>query len=154
VAGPVIAVQTQKWVEWASETRRLKRWIFYSLMSNRATRLNEDYIKALNLIDLEFRPSKWQPKLNEAVIAKWRILFGKLSNAPEDALDRPLNIAWNLRCNDKLIDLLSAMSIALGFKRNCAEESTTLRARWIASKCSLAYSMDSERFLREGPRFP
>jgi hypothetical protein len=116
VAGPVIAVQTQKWVEWASETRRRKHWIFYSLMSNRATRLNEDYIRALNLIDLEFRPSKWRPKRNEVVIAKWRVLLGELSHAPEDPLDRPLNVAWNLRCSDKLIELLSAMSAALGFK--------------------------------------
>jgi hypothetical protein len=116
LAGPVVAVQTQKWIEWASETRRRKSWIFYSLMSNRATQLNDDYIKALNLIDLEFRPGRWRPKLNEAVIAKWRILFGELSNAPADPLDRPLNIAWNLRCSDRLIDLLSAMSAALGFK--------------------------------------
>jgi hypothetical protein len=116
LAGPVIAVQTQKWVEWASENSKRKRWIFYSLMANRATRLNDEYIKALNLIDLEFRPTRLRPGLNEKVISSWRILFGELSNAPADPLDRPLNIAWNIRCNDKLIDLLSAMSAALSFK--------------------------------------
>src|SRR5258708_33709175 len=44
LGGPVLAVQTQKFIERASENRRQKLAIFATLMANRATRLNDDYI--------------------------------------------------------------------------------------------------------------
>lgn len=47
VAGPVVAVQTQKWIERATENRRRRYWIFNALMANRATRLADDYVKRL-----------------------------------------------------------------------------------------------------------
>ena len=56
VAGPVIAVQTQKWIERASENRNRKRLIFEVMMANRATRLSDDHVKAVNMIDLAFLP--------------------------------------------------------------------------------------------------
>ncbi|WP_422109676.1 DUF6680 family protein [Bradyrhizobium elkanii] len=58
MAGPVVAVQTQKWIERASERGKRRQWIFTSLMANRATRLNDDYVRALNSIDLEFSPKR------------------------------------------------------------------------------------------------
>lgn len=121
LAGPIIAVQTQKWIERASENSRRKLWIFYSLMGNRATRLADDYIKALNLIDLEFRPTYWHGEKNKKVISTWRTLFGELTNPPMPALDPVTNIAWNQRCSDRLVDLLSAMSKALGFDHSDEE---------------------------------
>jgi len=59
VAGPILAVQAQKWIERAGERRRARRAIFHALMSNRATRLHDDFVKALNLIDLEFSPARF-----------------------------------------------------------------------------------------------
>ncbi|MGZ8308564.1 MAG: DUF6680 family protein [Rhodoplanes sp.] len=53
LAGPIVAVQTQKWIERATENRLRKYAIFNALMANRATRLADDYVKALNLIDIE-----------------------------------------------------------------------------------------------------
>ncbi len=50
LGGPVLAVQTQKFIERASENRRQKLAIFAALMANRATRLNDDYIRALALL--------------------------------------------------------------------------------------------------------
>jgi hypothetical protein len=56
VAGPVIAVQTQKWIERATENQNRKRLIFQVMMANRATRLSDDHVKAVNMIDLAFLP--------------------------------------------------------------------------------------------------
>ena len=61
ILGPVVAVQTQKFIERATENRRRKRQIFIGLMANRATRLNDDYVRALNMIDIEFLPGWWRP---------------------------------------------------------------------------------------------
>ena len=54
LGGPVLAVQTQKFIERAGENRRQKLAIFATLMANRATRLNDDYIRALNSFELRF----------------------------------------------------------------------------------------------------
>jgi len=39
--GPILAVQAQKWVERATESRR-RKWIFETIMANRATRVKEE----------------------------------------------------------------------------------------------------------------
>ena len=74
IAGPILAVQAQKWVERATERRRARRSIFHALMSNRATRLNDDFVRALNLIDLEFSQGKGGSK-DRDVINAWRSLL-------------------------------------------------------------------------------
>ncbi|MDE5454028.1 hypothetical protein GWE18_14350 [Bradyrhizobium sp. CSA112] len=50
------------------------------------------------------------------VIDAWRALFGELGNGPP-ADNQDLNVvrAWNDRVADRLVDLLSAMSTALGY---------------------------------------
>lgn len=116
LAGPVIAVQTQKWIERASERSRRRQWIFTALMANRATQLSDDYVKALNLIDLEFAPGRFRGEADRKVINAWRALFGELGAGPApDNDDLNLLRAWNARVSDRLVDLLSAMSTALGF---------------------------------------
>jgi hypothetical protein len=115
----VIAVQTQKFIERASENRRQKYWIFTALMANRATRLNDDYVRALNSIDLVFLPRWWRPQ-NRKVVDAWRALFGGLHNAPTTD-DPNANMLWTQRCDDRLVELLLAMSRALRY-RFTAEE--------------------------------
>ena len=116
LAGPIIAVQTQKWIERGSERGRRRQWIFVSLMANRATRLNDDYVKALNLIDLEFAPKRFGGSADRRVIDAWRVLFGHLAHgAPPDDADAATLGAWNGRVTDLLVDLLSVMSTALGY---------------------------------------
>jgi hypothetical protein len=51
IAGPIIAVQIQKWIERVSERAKRRQWIFTALMANRASRLNDDYVRTLKLID-------------------------------------------------------------------------------------------------------
>lgn len=116
VARPILAVQAQKWVERATERRRARRAIFHVLMSNRATRLNEDYVRALNLIDLEFSPKMFGGAKDRQVIDAWRSLFGELHNAPADGASEVDNKAWNQRIDDRLVSLLLAMSKALGYR--------------------------------------
>jgi len=122
LGGPVIAVQTQKFIERATENRRRKLMIFTALMANRATRLADDYVKAINLIDIEFLPSRWFPAKNRTVINAWRALFGELNHGlAQGETDQSKIAAWNNRCDDRLVDLLLSMSTALGYRFSSEE---------------------------------
>jgi hypothetical protein len=99
LGGPVIAVQTQKFIEGASENRRRKLAIFAALMANRATRFSDDYIRALNSIELGFLPRWWAPQ-NRNVINMWRTLLGeRLARWPRYW---PLYFGFGLRCSTSL----------------------------------------------------
>ncbi len=113
VAGPILAVQAQKWIERAGERRKARRAVFHALMSNRATRLHDDFVRALNLIDLEFSSGK--SAKDKAVINNWRALFGEYHQAPPDSAPIEEMRAWNERISDRLVSLLSAMATALGY---------------------------------------
>jgi hypothetical protein len=122
LAGPIIAVQTQKFIERASERGKRRQLIFTALMANRATRLHEDFIRALNLIDLEFSAKRFGGAADRKVLDAWKALFGELSNGPsDDNEDINLARAWNDRVSDRLVDLLSAMSTALGYTFSAEE---------------------------------
>jgi hypothetical protein len=54
LAGPVLAVQAQKWVEGVREYRNRKLWVFSTLMATRAARLSLDHVRALNMIEMAF----------------------------------------------------------------------------------------------------
>ncbi|MDR5729800.1 MAG: hypothetical protein RB191_20495 [Terriglobia bacterium] len=54
LVGPLAAVVTQLWFESRRERRRQKHWVFHTLMSNRRTVLNPDFVRALNSIDVVF----------------------------------------------------------------------------------------------------
>jgi hypothetical protein len=70
VAGPILAVQAQKWVERATEKRRQRLLIFTTLMTTRATRLAADHVQALNMIDLLFSDKNTKDK---TVLDAWRL---------------------------------------------------------------------------------
>jgi hypothetical protein len=113
LAGPVLAVQVQKYIERVAEKKNRRVRIFEALMTNRATRLSDAYVQALNQIDLEYTVGR--NKADKQVVDNWRSLFGELNNAPVyDPAHPAVTIAWIERCNDRLNDLLVAMSKALG----------------------------------------
>src|SRR5262245_32713018 len=85
LAGPVLAVQAQKWIERASEKRRQRVEIFHTLMTNRATRLSDPYIQALNRIDLEFGQKSWWGGRDKSVTDAWRALRATTSRDPVGA---------------------------------------------------------------------
>ena len=120
IVGPILAVRAQKWIERATESRRRRRWIFDTIMANRATRLADENIRALNAIDLEYRPRLTPSKKDRAVVSAWRSLFGELTQGLRDAGPKPqppaVVHAWNERCNDLYVRLESAMCAVLGFR--------------------------------------
>lgn len=115
IAGPILAVQTQKWIERATEKRRARIQIFHALMANRATRLNDDFVRALNQIDLEFSRRRFGGTKDRAVINAWRALFGEYQQGSIDFPNDAATQAWAQRVDDRLVVLLSAMANSLGY---------------------------------------
>jgi len=120
IAGPVLAVQAQKVVERATQRRRQKLKIFYVLMSTRAARVSADHVQALNQIDLEFSGARffnlvqWQTPKERAVVDAWRLYCDKLSQRLTEETEAAIQ-GWTQTCDDLFMDLLLALSKALGF---------------------------------------
>jgi hypothetical protein len=114
LAGPVLAVQAQKWVERATEKRRRKLQIFYTLMATRGTRLSPEHIQALNTIELEFGRGRFRGAKEKAVIDTWRIYFDRL-NEKVNETDPAALATWHNRNDDAFVELMYAMSQALKY---------------------------------------
>lgn len=113
--GPIFAVQTQKYIEIKRESKNRKLRIFHTLMSTRATMLSQDHVAALNMIDIGFYK-------NKKVINAWKVYYDHLNNQSPI----PNIVAWNEKCIDLLVDLLSTMAQYLEYdfdkvqlKRGC-----------------------------------
>jgi hypothetical protein len=108
IAGPILAVQAQKWIERRREERLRKVFLFRELMGTRAARLSARHVEALNLIDLEYSPAKSKQKpVHEA----WRLYLDALGikNDPDNQ-----QIIFERR-ERAFIDLMYEMSKYLGF---------------------------------------
>jgi hypothetical protein len=110
--GPVLAVQAQKFLERAREKRTRKLQIFSTLMTTRATRVASNHVEALNAIELTFDPKK---RAEKAVIDALRVYYDKLNEGAGDKPDQHTLRVWSERCQDLFIELLLAMSKALGY---------------------------------------
>jgi len=121
LAGPVLAVQAQKWVERARENRERRSRLFYTLMGTRAARVSPEHVRALNMIDLEFYGRqffgfRFQMPSEKAVINAWRIYQDHLNQPPNDRGDPPQGWpAWTARGDELFTELLYFISYALGF---------------------------------------
>lgn len=115
LAGPVLAVQTQKFIERAGDRKRRRQAVFIALMANRATRISPEFVKALNLIDIEFLPGRFGGAKDRKVLDAWHELFGELTHGTTLGADQTSINAWNQRCDDKVVELLAAMSSALDY---------------------------------------
>jgi len=115
IAGPILAVQAQKWIEKLTRRKELKRSIFQVLMTTRGTPLDPDRIKALNMIDIAFSAkSEKDKKVRDA----WRLYFDQLHDVPRDyqAPDYKTKMDnWNTRSSDVGIDMLHVMAQALNY---------------------------------------
>lgn len=117
--GPVLAVQAQKWVERARETRARKLQVFHMLMATRGARLHADHVRALNMIDLTFYgPVRfgraWRSGRDQAVLDAWKEYHDHLS---DQANVNPANIEAMFAQREELfINLLFAMARALGYE--------------------------------------
>ncbi|MBB6246331.1 DUF6680 family protein [Rhodanobacter sp. A1T4] len=72
LAGPVFAVQAQKWIERSRETRSRKLRVFEDLMTSRRENLSFQHQRALNMIDFVFRK-------DTEVLNAWHNLFDHFS---------------------------------------------------------------------------
>jgi len=106
---PIVAVQVQKWLELFREDRARKLWIFKTLMATRAATVSPEHVQALNMIDLEFRGTRYRP-----VTAAWKTYLDHLGSYPKD--DEKRQAVWGERRIDLLTSLLLDMGHALGYE--------------------------------------
>jgi hypothetical protein len=123
IAGPILAVQAQKYLERWQWRRQQRIEIFYALMGTRGTRLAPAHVNALNRIELEFRPRRldwlfrWRAEKDKAVIEAWRIYAGLL-----DDTSKPSNAdVWMKEYHNLFYVLLHKLSVALGYNYEMSE---------------------------------
>lgn len=113
---PVIAIQVQKLIERAAERRNAQQNIFRVLMATRATRLDPDHVHALNRIDLDFGAARRRQSAREReVIHRWKLYADQLNAALPERPTEAQGEAWAQRTDDLFIELLFALSNALGY---------------------------------------
>lgn len=117
IAGPIFAVQAQKYLERWQHRRQQRIEIFYALMGTRATRLAVTHVQALNRIELEFRPRRFdwlfrgRAAKDKSVIEAWRIYVRHL-NTDSDVNNA---MAWARDSLNYFYDVLFKISLALGY---------------------------------------
>jgi len=116
IAGPVVAVQTQKIIERATARKQGQRRVFDMLMATRATRVSSEHVQALNAIDIQFRGSGWRtPTAREReVLRRWRIYADHLGIKIDENDNAAIRL-WNITGDDLFTDVLEAMAKALGY---------------------------------------
>lgn len=117
--GPILAVQAQKWVERARETRGRKLWVFHTLMATRGARLHADHVRALNMIDLTFYgPVRlgraWRPKRDQAVLDSWKEYLDHLGDPAHITPNNPDAIF--AQRDELFVNLLFTMGKSLGYE--------------------------------------
>ena len=117
VAGPILAVQAQKWIERIRERRQRKQQLFQQLMATRAARLSADHVQALNMIDLVFYGSHFfgihrRSKTERAVIETWREYHDHLGTQYGDGGGG----AWNARLEELFTNLLFTIATDVRFR--------------------------------------
>ena len=110
VAGPILAVQAQKYLERLRERKREKQRVFNTLMATRVNRMSTEHVEALNRIELAFYGG-WlaQAGRNKRVVDAW-VAYNTNLNIP---LDDRNTFA---KRNDLFTELLYQMSQGLGYK--------------------------------------
>lgn len=127
IAGPILAVQAQKYIESIKESKNRKLQIFHTLMSTRATRLAQDHVAALNMIDIEFYGQnrlgkRYQSNGEKKITNAWKVYNDHLNNKTSG--DRVG--AWVDKSDELFTSLLYSMAQYLGYefdevqlKRDC-----------------------------------
>jgi hypothetical protein len=112
VAGPMLALASQRILDAMRERRKRKHAVFRDLLISRGTPISLQHVQALNAIELEFYPREGKYK---KVIDAWRVYIGHL-NQPKIPVEEVARIqAWNDRRQELIVDLLYEMSQSLGY---------------------------------------
>ncbi len=135
IAGPILAVQAQKIVEFFKLKHEEKRKLFMTLMSTRGRPLVLEHVQALNMIDVIFSNKGVvdylffrRRKRNIKVVEAWSELRDHLYNAPKlpvaSGSDSPPkdNVAFNAQLevwaktkDELLVELLAKMAESLNY---------------------------------------
>lgn len=110
LAGPIIALQLQQYLDRHRDSRQRKLWIFRAIMANRATILNPTYVQALNLIDIDFDSDS---KMDKEVRTAWKVLLDHLGTMPVH--NEAAIAAANERAIDLRVALMKKMAEALDY---------------------------------------
>jgi len=107
IIGPIAAVQIEKYLQRARDSKNRKEDIFKTLMATRGAVLSYDHVEALNRIDLEFSDNKKYRK----VIDAWKEYF---DNLRQRVTDENITV-WSSKNEELLADLLFEMGKALKY---------------------------------------
>lgn len=107
IMGPIGAVQIEKYLQRARDSKNRKEDIFKTLMATRGAVLSYDHVQALNRIDLEFSDNKKYRK----VIDTWKEYF---DNLRQRVTDENITV-WSSKNEELLADLLIEMGKALKY---------------------------------------
>lgn len=122
IAGPIFAVQAQKFVERARASNQRRHWIFETLMATRQARVSFDHVRALNMIDLAFYGRRllgraWRSETSQAVLDTWHDYHSHLSFPSER---RPQTDAekrvWEGRADELFTNLLDRLATAMNYQ--------------------------------------
>lgn len=116
VMAPLIAVHIQRRLDELRYRLDRRLRIFKTLMASRdsVSRVSQEHVQALNMIDIEFE-SDWsdtKKKLFSTVIEAWKEYLDHLNTPVDDEK------SWTARSDDQFIDLLYKMANSLGYKFN------------------------------------
>jgi len=127
IIGPILAVQAQKILESIRYKKQKRLNLYHTLMSTRATRISNEHVSALNMIDIEFYGRKFlgikfQTPSEKSVTNAWKNYNDQLNS---QYLPEQLPV-WAERNEQLFTTLLYKISKALGYdfdevqlKRDC-----------------------------------
>jgi hypothetical protein len=110
IIGPILAVQAETYLSRRREQRERRLQVFKTLMLTRKIPLSPNRIDALNLIDIYFDK-------DDEVTKGWRAYFDTLNNVYKEGISDDETKRLNDKSEEKFIDLLDAMSKAVGYKK-------------------------------------
>lgn len=109
---PIVALKVQREGDEEREKRGRKLWIFKTLMGNRATRLNANFVQALNMIDIEFTGTT-----EKGIRDSWKELLDHYTawGAKTEAQRKVDEKSDIERSTDLLAEMLRKMGEGLGY---------------------------------------
>ena len=111
IAGPILAIQVEKFLERRREDRNRRIAVFKTLMVTRGMVLSPKHIEALNAIDIEFSSDNDKDK---KVRESWKAYLDQLGHYPKDGTEDEKK-RWGDKNSELLVELLSVMCDAVGY---------------------------------------
>ncbi len=110
---PIIPILLGIWIGRRIEKRNKKYFIFSTLMSLRRAPLAADFVRCLNMIDIEFAGSSSKLK---AVRSAWKEHRDHLNHYPGIEAGESLQKIWGDELDKLQSELLRRMGLALGYE--------------------------------------